>query len=136
MGGFMKNGNPVEYKIYDSSFEKETLRVFTEAFVNYPLFYNIFEDSFKTQAKLLACYKKIIKGIFKATIRKDACYVGVKDGQVASVVIVESPETKPVGVWDYMVCGMPGIMMRLGIKNTFGFMELSERTEVVVKSIE
>lgn len=130
------SGNLVKYKKYDSAYEKEVLKVFTEAFVNYPLFYNIFEDDFKTKEKFLACYEKIMKGIFKATIRKDACYIGFKDGQVASIVIVESPENKPIGVWDYTVSGMPGIMMMLGLKKTFQFMEISERTELVVKSIK
>ena len=130
------NDNSLKYKKYDISYEKEVLKVFTEAFVNYPLFYNIFEDDFKTKEKFLECYRKIIKGIFKATVRKDACYVGLKDGQVASIVIVESPDNKPIGVWDYAVSGMPGVIMRLGLKNTFKFMELSERTEDVVKSIK
>ena len=130
------NESIIKYKEYNSSYEEEVLEVFYEAFVNYPLFYNIFEDEFKTKEKFLECYKKILKGIFKATIRKDSCYVGLKDGQVASVVIIESPDNKPIGVWDYAVSGMPGIIMRLGLKNTFKFMDLSERTEVVVKSIK
>lgn len=49
---------------------------------------------------------------------------------------MESPDNKPVSVWDYIVCGMPGIIMRLGIKNTFKYLDLSERTEDVVKSIK
>ena len=126
----------IEYVKYDASYEEEVLRVFTEAFKNYPLFYNIFEDNFKTEEKLLDFYKLVIKTIFKATIRKDACYIGLKDGQVASIVIVESPDNKPISVWDYTVCGMPGVIMKLGIKNTFKFMDISDRTEVVVKSIK
>ena len=130
------NGNLVEYVKYDASYEEEVIKVFTEAFKNYPLFYNIFEDNFETEEKLLEFYKMVIKAIFKATIRKDACYVGLKDGQVVSAVIVESPDNKPIGVWDYTVCGMPGVIMKLGIKNTFKFLNLSDRTEVVVKSIK
>ena len=34
----------IEYKQYDSSYEAEVLEVFTDAFVNYPLFYGIFEE--------------------------------------------------------------------------------------------
>ena len=34
-------------------------------------------------------YKRLIKGIFKATIRKDDCYIGVEDGKVKVIVIVE-----------------------------------------------
>ena len=55
--------------------------MFTAAFVNYPLFYNIFEDDFKTKEEFLSCYRKIMKGIFKATIRKDACYIGFGEGK-------------------------------------------------------
>ena len=130
------NESLVGYQKYNSLYEKEVIKVFTEAFVNYPLFYNIFEDDFKTKEKFLACYKKIMKGIFKATIRKDACFVGFKDGQVASVVVVESPEDKPISVWDYALSGMPGVIMKLGLKKTFQFLDLSERTELVVKSIK
>ena len=130
------NGSLVEYIKYDASYEEKAISVFTEAFKNYPLFYNVFEDNFETEEKLLDFYKTLIKTIFKATIRKDTCYLGLKDGQVASIVIVESPDNKPIGVWDYTVCGMPGVIMKLGIKNTFKFIDLSDRTEVVVKSIK
>lgn len=34
--------NKVEYKQYNSSFEAEALKVFTESFVNYPLFWGVF----------------------------------------------------------------------------------------------
>ena len=125
----------VEYKQYDSSYEAETLRVFIESFVHYPLFWGIFEDLFKSEIKLRSFHAQLMKGLFKATIRKEACYIGVVDGKVRAVVIVEKPSDKPISFGDYAVSGMPGVIAKIGLKNTLKFMELSDKTEIVVKSI-
>ena len=125
----------VEYKQYDSSYEAETLKVFIESFVHYPLFWGIFEDLFKSEIKLRSFHAQLMKGLFKATIRKEACYIGVADGKVRAVVIVEKPSDKPISFWDYAVSGMAGVIAKIGLANTLKFMELSDKTEIVVKSI-
>lgn len=125
----------VEYKRYDKSYEDEVLKVFTEAFVNYPLFWGVFEDRFKSESKLRSFYDRLMKGIFRATVRRNDCYIGIVDGKVKAIVIVEKPSDKPVGFWDYAVSGMAGIIARIGVRDTLRFMEMSDRTEIVVKSI-
>ena len=125
----------VEYKQYDSSYEAEALKVFKESFVHYPLFWGVFEDLFKSEIKLRNFHAQLMKGLFKATIRKDDCYIGVADGKVRAVVIVEKPSYKPISFWDYAVSGMPGVIAKIGLANTLKFMELSDKTEIVVKSI-
>jgi ribosomal protein S18 acetylase RimI-like enzyme len=76
-----------------------------------------------------------MKGLFRATIREDDCYIGVADGKVRVIVIVEKPTEKPISFWDYAVSGMPGIIARIGLADTLKYMELSDKTEIVVKSI-
>ena len=125
----------VEYKRYDKSYEDEVLKVFTEAFVNYPLFWGVFEDRFQSESKLRSFYDRLMKGIFRATVRRNDCYIGIVDGKVKAIVIVEKPSDKPVGFWDYAVSGMAGIIARIGVRDTLRFMEMSDRTEIVVKSI-
>ncbi|MBR2524763.1 MAG: GNAT family N-acetyltransferase [Clostridiales bacterium] len=125
----------VEYKLYDRSYEDEVLKVFTESFVNYPLFWGVFTERFKSEAELRSFYDRLMKGIFRATIRKDDCYIGTEDGHVKAVVIIEKPSDKPVGFWDYAVSGMAGIIARIGLRDTLRFMEMSDKTEIVVKSI-
>ena len=125
----------VEYKRYDRSYEDEVLKVFTASFVNYPLFWGVFEDRFKSETELRSFYERLMKGIFRATVRKDDCYIGIEDGKVKVIVIVEKPSDKPVGFWDYAVSGMAGIIARIGIRDTLRFMEMSDRTEIVVRSI-
>lgn len=127
--------NMIKYKHYVSSYEAEVLKVFTESFVDYPLFWGVFKDRFKSETKLRDFYERLIKGIFRATVRKDDCYMGIEDGKVKAIVIVEKPSDKPVGFWDYAVSGMPGIIARIGLRDTLKYMELSDKTEIVVKSI-
>ena len=122
----------VEYKRYDKSYEDEAVKVLTEAFDKYPLFWGVFEDMFKSEEKLRSFYERLMKGIFKATVRKDDCYMGMVDGNVASIVIVEKPSGKPVGFWDYAVSGMAGIIARVGLKATLNYMDMTDKTEVVV----
>ena len=125
----------IEYKRYDRSYEDEVLKVFTASFVNYPLFWGVFEDRFKSETELRSFYERLMKGIFRATVRKDDCYIGIADGKVKVIVIVEKPSDKPVGFWDYAVSGMAGIIARIGLRDTIRFMEMSDKTEIVVRSI-
>ena len=125
----------IEYVRFEKSYEDEVLNVFVDSFVKYPLFWGVFEDRFNSEIKLRSFYEHLMKGIFRATIRKDDCYIGIIDGKVTSIVIVEKPSDKPVGFWDYAVSGMAGIIARIGIKDTLKFMEMSDKTEIVVKSI-
>ena len=125
----------IEYKHYDKSYEDEVLKVFTESFVNYPLFWGVFEERFKSETELRSFYDRLMTGIFRATIRKDECYLGIEDGKVRGIVIIEKPSDKPVGFWDYAVSGMGGIIARIGLRDTIKFMEMSDKTEIVVKSI-
>ena len=127
--------NEIEYRKYDSHFEPEVLRIFTASFENYPLFYGIFKDGFKDEKKFLEFYECLMRVIFRATIRQYGCYIGFRSDEIVSLVIINSPDDKPVGVWDYTVCGMMSVIMKLGLKKTFGFMDLSDRTERVVRSI-
>ena len=76
----------IEYKRYDRSYEDEVLKVFTESFVNYPLFWGVFEDRFKSETELHSFYERLMKGIFRATVRKDDCYIGIADGKVKVIV--------------------------------------------------
>ena len=124
----------VEYKHYVRSYEAEVLKVFTESFVDYPLFWGVFKDRFKSEKKLRSFYECLIKGIFKATVRKDDCYIGIADGKVRVIVIVEKPSDKPVGFWDYAVSGMPGIIAKIGLRDTLKYMELSDKTEIAEKA--
>jgi len=93
----------IEYKHYDRSYEDEVLKVFTASFVDYPLFWGVFEDRFKSEIKLRNFHERLMKGIFKATIRKNDCYMGIVDGKVNVVVIVEKPSDKPIGFWDFLI---------------------------------
>lgn len=125
----------IEYKHYDRSYEDEVLKVFTASFVDYPLFWGVFEDRFKSEIKLRNFHERLMKGIFKATIRKNDCYMGIVDGKVNVVVIVEKPSDKPIGFWDYAVSGMAGVIARIGFRDTIKYMNLSDKTEIMVKSI-
>ena len=113
----------IEYVRFEKSYEDEVLNVFIKSFVKYPLFWEVFEDRFNSEIKLRSFYEHLMKGIFRATIRKDDCYIGIIDGKVTSIVIVEKPSDKPVGFWDYAVSGMAGIIARIGIKDTLEFKE-------------
>ncbi len=84
----------IEYVRFEKSYEDEVLNVFVDSFVKYPLFWEVFEDRFNSEIKLRSFYEHLMKGIFRATIRKDDCYIGIIDGKVTSIVIVEKPSDK------------------------------------------
>ena len=61
----------IEYKRYDRSYEDEVLKVFTESFVNYPLFWGVFEDRFKSETELRSFYERLMKGIMYIKVRQN-----------------------------------------------------------------
>ncbi|SEQ38625.1 Acetyltransferase (GNAT) domain-containing protein [Lachnospiraceae bacterium NE2001] len=129
-------GTMVEYREYDASYEEEVLKVFTSAFFKYPLFYTVFQGVVKGEKNINELYELLIKGIFKATIRKDECYIGFLNGRVASIVIIERPTSKPIGFWDYAVSGFPKVLFKLGIIKIMKYLTIADDTEIVVKRIK
>ena len=125
----------VVYKKYKPSYEAEVLSVFLKAFENYPLFC-IYRDAFRTEKAFRNCYTQVMTGIFRATLRKDKCYLGFAGGKIISLIVIEAPADQPVSFWDYTVSGMPRIIVTLGLKNTLRYLKLSDETEYAVKEIK
>ena len=133
----MKNSiiNSIEYKKYNTSYEKEVIDIFSKAFENYPLF-EIVKDDFKTEERYHSFYNSFMKALFKATIRQNVCYIGINNGKVIDLVIIDAPTDKPVGFLDYILCGGLNPILKLGLFNALKYLKLSDETEYVVKSIK
>lgn len=133
----MKNNiiSSIEYKKYNKSYEQEVINIFIKAFENYPLF-EIVKDDFKTEKRYHSFYNSFMKSLFKATIRKNECYIGINDGKVIDLVIIDAPTDKPVGFLDYVLSGGIKPILKLGLFNALKFLKLSDETEIVVKSIK
>ncbi len=127
--------NSIEYKKYDPSYEKEVINIFIKAFENYPLF-DIVKGDFKKEEKFHKFYNLFMKSLFKATIRKNECYIGINDNKVINLVIIDAPDDKPVGFLDYVLSGGIKPILKLGLFNSLKFLKLSDETEVVIKSIK
>lgn len=127
--------NSIEYKKYNASYEKEVIDIFVKGFENYPLF-EIVKDDFKTEEKYHHFYRYFMKALFKATIRRNTCYIGINQGKVVGLVILDAPTDKPVGFLDYVLSGGIKPILMLGLPNSLKFLNLSDKTEVVVKSIK
>ena len=63
-----------------------------------------------------------MKSLFKATIRKNECYIGINDGKVIDLVIIDGPTDKPVGFIDYVISGGIKPILKLGIFNALKFL--------------
>lgn len=127
--------NTIEYRKYDTSFEKEVVDVLIKAFDHYPLF-DVVRDDFKTEERFRGFHVRFMKAMFKATIRHNACYIGMKDGKGVSLVIIDAPTDKPVGFFDYVLSGGLNPILRLGLFNALKYLKLSDDTERVVKSMK
>lgn len=77
-----------------------------------------------------------MKALFKATIRKNECYIGINNGDVIDLIIIEAPTDKPVGFLDYILCEGIKPILKLGLFNALKYLKLSDETEYVVKNIK
>ncbi len=125
----------IEYIKYNKSYEKGVINIFIKAFENYPLF-EIVKDDFKKEEKFHSFYNSFMKALFKATIRKNECYIGINKGSVINMIIIDAPTDKPVGFLDYVLCGGIKPILKLGLFNALKYLKLSDETEYVVKSIK
>ena len=127
--------NSIEYKKYNASYEKEVIAMFARGFDHYPLF-EILKNDFKTEERYRRFYHCFMKTLFQATIRRNACYIGIHNGKVVNLVIIDAPTDKPVGFLDYVIRGGVKPIFKLGLSNSLKYLHFTDETEIVVKSIK
>lgn len=98
----------------------------SSSFGRYPFFDFAFLDSFKTDDEYLAYMKKLHRIHLKANISCHRVIVGTMDGRIVSVALLEAPEEREAGIWDYIKAGGVSLVYPVGLGRILDFFNISE----------
>lgn len=106
----------------------EISTLLTDSFYDYN-FFNIYKtnDNWK-QYKFI---KSIQDVNVKTTFKKQIILVGIKNEKIVSVSLLKSPSSPSINIIDYLTKGGIKILLAGGIKNSFGFLGMSEQASSI-----
>lgn len=116
--------------IYREATEEEIgalARLSTEAFGNYPFFDFVFLSAFKSREAYFAYMDKLHRVHIRANMRRHKCFVGVENGRIVSTALLQAPDKKRIGVWDYIRAGALTLVFPVGLARILDFFDVSER---------
>ena len=115
----------IEYREAYKSELKEIAKMVAESFGEYPMYTLTFRDKFKTKEDFISYITKLNKVHISANARKHKCFVGVKDGKIVSVALLQNPNIKRISLWNYIVSGGNSLLFPVGFKRLIDFFNIS-----------
>ena len=110
--------------------EKEEIsyiaKLSTVSFGNYPFFDFTFLRAFKRPEEYFAYLEKLHRIHIRANMQRHKCFVGVQDGKIVSVALLQDPKGRRVGVWDYIKAGAVSLVFPVGFAKILDFFDISE----------
>lgn len=115
----------IEYREAYSSELKEIAKMVAVSFGEYPMYTLTFRDKFKTKGDFISYITKLNKVHISVNARKHKCFVGVKDGKIVSVALLQNPNIKRISLWNYIVSGGNSLLFPVGFKRLIDFFNIS-----------
>lgn len=115
--------------IYREATRKEIpyiAKLSTEAFGHYPFFDFALQAAFKRQEAYFAYLERLHRVHIRANMRRNKCFVGIRDSKIVSAALLQEPEGKQVSVWDYIRAGGISLVSPIGFARILDFFKLSE----------
>lgn len=104
---------------------KKIAELVATSFGEYPMYTLAFRDKFKTKDDFICYMKKLNRVHIGANARKHKCFVGVVDGKIVSVALLQNPNIKRINLFDYILAGGVGLLFPVGFKRLIGFFHIS-----------
>ena len=101
----------------------------SSSFGNYPFFDFAFHDSFKSNDEYLAYMKKLHSVHLRANSIRHRVIVGIMDERIVSVALLEAPEEREAGIWDYIKVGGVSLVSPVGLWRILEFFNISEEAQ-------
>ncbi|MFT8705089.1 GNAT family N-acetyltransferase [Bifidobacterium aquikefiricola] len=101
----------------------------SRSFLEYPLFSFVFRDAFSSQADYLKFIETLFSMYIRSIGRKNDCLVGVQNGTIVSMALVEKPKNRHVGLLNNIVSGGWRLPMQVGVRRLIDFSRICNETE-------
>ncbi len=96
------------------------------SFGNYPFFDFALLRAFKQPEAYFTYLEKLHRVHIRANMRRHKCLVGMLDGKIVSVALLQDPRENRVGIWDYVRAGGVGLVFPVGPARILDFFGISE----------
>jgi len=115
----------IEYREAYNNELKEIAKMVAKSFGEYPMYTLTFRDKFKTKEDFISYITKLNKVHISANARKHKCFVGVKNGKIVSVALLQNPNIKRISLWNYITTGGISLLFPVGFKRLIDFFNIS-----------
>lgn len=131
MGGMSEHSQPstVTYRLAERDELGSIADLAAASFADYPFFTFVFRDAFSDESDYLKFIRSLLLMYFRAIARRNDCLVGVLDGSIVSVALMQNPTNKRPGLLNYIVSGGWRIPWRVGLKRVLDFRRISDDTD-------
>ncbi len=107
----------IEYREAKKDEIKMIANMVAETFGEYPMYSLTFRDKFKTKDDFIKYMKKLNKVHILANAKKHKCIVGLNNGMIISVALLQNPRVKRVTLFDYILSGVFRFYFRSDLKD-------------------
>lgn len=115
----------IEYREAKKDEIKMIANMVAETFEEYPMYSLTFRDKFKTKDDFIKYMKKLNKVHILANAKKHKCIVGLNNGMIISVALLQNPRVKRVTLFDYILSGGVSLLFPVGFKRLIDFFKIS-----------
>ncbi len=97
------------------------------SFKNYPFFDFVFQDAFKQPKEYLSYMEKLHCIHIRANMKKHKCFVGIQDGKIVSIALLQDSSKKRISILDYIMSGAISLVVPVGFRKILNFFDVSNK---------
>lgn len=106
---------------------KAIAKMAAKSFGEYPMYTFTFRDKFKSKEDFIRYITKLNRVHMTANIKKHKCFVGVENGKIVSVALLQNPKIRRISLWNYIISGGISLLFPVGFKRIIDFFDLSNQ---------
>ncbi len=106
---------------------KEIANIVSNSFGEYPMYTLCFRDKFKNKESFINYMKKLNKVHIQANAKKHKCFVGINEGKIVSIALLQNPNIKRINIFDYILSGGINLLFPVGFKRLISFFNISNK---------
>ncbi len=106
---------------------KEIAKMVANSFGEYPMYSLTFKDKFKQKEDFIHYITKLNEVHISANAKKHKCFVGIENGEIVSVALLQNPNIKRISLWNYIISGGIGLLFPVGFKRLIDFFNISNK---------
>ncbi len=123
----------IEYREIDGSEIKGVAKMAAEAFGEYPMYTLTLRDKFKKREDFIQYMAKLNEVHIRANAKKHICFIGLINGEIVSVALLQNPKIKRISLWDYISSGGIRLLFPVGFKRLLDFFRISNKAHEACK---